>query len=83
MTEEEKETPDVNEEIEVNEPKRHNPWRVVLIIFCAVALLIGISFIPFERLSRILLPDISFLLMESSSLAVYCGKSCNRKKAGA
>ena len=61
MTEEEKETPDVNEEIEVNEPKRHNPWRVVLIIFCAVALLIGISFIPFERLTNGKISDFNLL----------------------
>lgn len=31
------------------EKKKHNPWRVVIIIFCTVAILVGLSFLPYER----------------------------------
>lgn len=31
------------------EKKKHNPWRAVAVIFCAVALLIGLSFLPYEK----------------------------------
>lgn len=31
------------------ENNKHNPWRIVIIIFCTLAFLVGISFLPFER----------------------------------
>ncbi len=31
------------------ETKKHNPWRVVIVILCAIAILAGISFLPLEK----------------------------------
>jgi len=61
MTEEEKEATEENDEKEIIEPKRYNSWRVVLIILGAVAILIGISFIPLEKLTNGTISDFNLL----------------------
>lgn len=58
MTEEEN---NQNEEIEETIVKRNSPWRVVVIVIAAVALLVGISFIPFERLTNGKISDFNLL----------------------
>ncbi|MCM1349119.1 MAG: GDSL-type esterase/lipase family protein [Firmicutes bacterium] len=62
MTEEEKEEKETDlETAETNETSNHNPWRVVVIILSALVVLIGLSFLPFEKLTNGKISDFNLL----------------------
>lgn len=66
------------EETEEQKSPKHNPWRVVAIIFGALALLIGASFLPFEKWTNGKISDINLFsdilnLSDSDSLALDDG----------
>ncbi len=55
------------------EQKKYNPWRVVIVIFCAIALLVGISFLPLSKWTGGKISDFNLLgdiVMSSDSDSV-------------